>query len=62
MKEFENWIKQKTFYRKDTELHIAASFAWRAVLKTILKTILKQVDHFNSDGSIIAWIKEELES
>lgn len=35
MKEFERWIEQKTFYDKNTELRIAAAFAWKAALEWI---------------------------
>lgn len=58
MKEFEKWIEQKTFYHKDTEFHIAASFAWKAALEWALKS--GYVDDYGDD-IINSWdIEEEL--
>ncbi len=46
MKQFEKWIEQKTFYHKDTELHIAASFAWKAALKW---AAMRGMHHYGND-------------
>ncbi len=59
MKEFENWIKQKTFYRKDTELHIAASFAWRAALEWVKKEAISLDERGDANRNVI---NRELES
>ena len=42
MNEFEKWLKTKTFYKKNTELAIAAAFAWKAALKWVLEELEKE--------------------
>ena len=50
MEQFEKW------WGKEYRPSDIAKSSWRAALEEILK----QIEHFNSDGSVIDWINKEL--
>lgn len=60
MEKFEKWIEQKTFYNKDTELHIAAFFAWKAALKWVQSGFEFGSNIAYSTDDILIAVKKEI--
>lgn len=57
MKAFKEW-RENLLCSNNENFRIVAESTWR----TVLEEVLKQIDKSNSDGSIVDWIKEELEN